>query len=347
MQTTTADTRSAAHACAVPDSDEQLWEMTAAFLGAGITAGEQVLYFDDGTVDAVLERLVDDRVPVRGPLADGQLTVVEAAETRRVLRGPVRDAAVGLATRIDAAVAAGYPGFRVTGQLSHGVGRPDGVLLGDYDTAFEAVIAGRPARLLCLYDRHRFPDDAIAALRDLHRFELDAPALYDDTLLRVTRIAPFHVRLAGEVDHSNRSVLDRLVGSTLDDALRSHVAPSVLEFDLSSLRFLDVAGAVTFVHAAEGFPESHRLALHGVRPAVLRVLDRCGAPFAAQLDITAHPGHEVAGYGGAGQEIAEQEIVGQEVVGPGMFTDGTARPRMIGHAAAGRRDGVGDAEGAP
>ena len=84
-------------------------------------------------------------------------------------------------------------------------------------------------------------------------------------------------------------MLHRLVASTLDEALRSHVAPAALEFDLSSLRFLDVAGAVAFVHAAEGFPESHRLALRGVRPAVLRVLDRCGAPFAAQLDVTAAP----------------------------------------------------------
>jgi anti-anti-sigma regulatory factor len=292
MQTTTVDMRSTAHACAVPDSDEQLWEITAAFLAAGLTAGEQVLYLDDGTVDAVLERLVDDRVPVHGPLADGQLTVLEAAETRRMLRGPVRDAAVGLAHRIDSAVAAGYPGFRVTGQLNHGLERTDGVPLGDFDTAFDTVIIGRPARVLCLYDRHRFPDDAIERLRGLHRFELGALALYDDNLLRVTRTAPFCLRLAGEVDHSNGPVLHRLVASTLDEALRSHVAPSVLEFDLSSLRFLDVAGAVTFVHAAEGFPEAHRLALRGVRPAVLRVLDRCGAPFAAQLDITTHPGHD-------------------------------------------------------
>jgi anti-anti-sigma regulatory factor len=295
MQTTTVDMRSTAHACAVPDSDEQLWEITAGFLAAGLTAGEQVLYLDDGTADAVLERLVDDRVPVHGPLADGQLTVVDTAETRRMLRGPVRDAAVGLAARIDSAVAAGYPGFRVTGQLSHGLGRADGVPLGDFDTAFDTVIIGRPARVLCLYDRHRFPDDAIERLRALHRFEIDAPALYDDNLLRVTRTAPFRIRLAGEIDHSNRPVLHRLVASTLDEALRSHVAPSVLEFDVSSLRFLDVAGAVTFVHAAEGFPESHRLALRGVRPATLRVLDRCGAPFAAQLDITTHPGHDAHG----------------------------------------------------
>jgi anti-anti-sigma regulatory factor len=295
MQTTTVDMRSTAHACAVPDSDEQLWEITASFLAAGLTAGEHVLYLDDGTADAVLERLVDDRVPVHGPLADGQLTIVDAAETRRMLRGTVRDAAVGLATRIDSAVAAGYPGFRVTGQLNHGLSRADGVPLGDFDTAFDTVIIGRPARVLCLYDRHRFPDDVIERLRALHRFELDAPALYDDNLLRVTRTAPFRIRLAGEVDHSNRPVLHRLVASILDDALRSHDAPSVLEFDLSSLRFLDVAGAVTFVHAAEGFPESHRLALRGVRPATLRVFDRCGAPFAAQLDITTHPGRDAHG----------------------------------------------------
>jgi len=287
------DQRSVAHACAIPGSDEQLWEMTAAFVTAGLSAGEQVVYFDDGTVDAVLERLVDDRVPVRRPLADGQLTVVEAAETRRALRAPVRDAATGLAGLIDGAIDAGYPGLRWTGQLSSGLDRTRGVWLGDHDAAIDTAIAGRPARVLCFYDRHRFPDDVIELLRARHRIELDAPALYDDNLLRITRTAPFRIRFAGEVDHSNRPVVLRMVAAALDEALRSHSAPATLEFDLSSLRFLDGAGAVGLVHAAEGFPESHRLALHGVRPGVQRILDRCGAPFAAQLDVTPHPaGHD-------------------------------------------------------
>jgi anti-anti-sigma regulatory factor len=132
----------------------------------------------------------------------------------------------------------------------------------------------------------------IERMRARHRMELDAPALYDDNLLRVTRTAPFRIRFAGEVDHSNRPVVLRMVASALDEALRSHSAPVALEFDLSSLRFLDGAGAIGLVHAAEGFPEAHRLALHGVRPGVHRVLDRCGAPFAAQLDITTHPGDD-------------------------------------------------------
>ena len=48
MHTTTVDDLSAAHACAVPGSDEQLWEMSARFLGIGLARGEHAVYFDDG-----------------------------------------------------------------------------------------------------------------------------------------------------------------------------------------------------------------------------------------------------------------------------------------------------------
>jgi hypothetical protein len=41
MRTTTVDDPSAVHACAVPGSDEQLWEMTARFIGDGLAAGER------------------------------------------------------------------------------------------------------------------------------------------------------------------------------------------------------------------------------------------------------------------------------------------------------------------
>jgi anti-anti-sigma regulatory factor len=291
MRTTTVGDRSAVHACAIPASDEQLWEMTARFLAEGLAAGEQAVYFDDdGCADAVLERLVDDRVPVLRPLTDGQLTVVGPEVTRAALRAPV-DVAAGLVVdMIGGAVEAGYSGFRMTGQFSSGLVRSDGISLADYDAALDALLVGRPARTLCFYDRRHYPEEAIERMRALHGVEVDVPALYDDSMLRVTRPGRYHLRLAGEVDHSNRPVLARLLASTLDDALRSHDSPDRIEVDLSSLRFLDVAGAVALVHAAEGFPESHRLALTGARPGVLRVLDRCGAPFAAQLEVSAHPG---------------------------------------------------------
>lgn len=290
MRTTTVDDASAVHACAVPGSDEQLWETTARFLGDGLAAGERVVYYADGTADAVLERLVDDRVAVDRPLADGQLIVVDAEGTRAALRRTVREAAATLAGLVDDAVDAGYTGLRVTGQLDYGLRHPGGTSLADHDRIIDPVLAGRRGRVLCLYDRRRFPDDVIERMCALHRVEIETPTLYDDGLLRVTRVDRFRLRVAGEVDHSNRPVIARMIAATLDDALRSDDAPAALELDLSSLRFLDVTGAVGLVHAAEEFPEAHRLSLTGVRPGVLRALDRCGAPFAAQLDIEAHPG---------------------------------------------------------
>lgn len=59
----------------------------------------------------------------------------------------------------------------------------------------------------------------------------------------------------------------------------------VLLLDLTSLRFCDVATAVSVVHAAEELPSSHRLVLTGIRRRLTRVLERCGATAATQLEV--------------------------------------------------------------
>lgn len=84
---------------------------------------------------------------------------------------------------------------------------------------------------------------------------------------------------------SNRSIVEPLLLRLLDETLRSHSAPAVVTVDMASLRFLDVAGAVSFIHAAEGYPSTYRLVLRGVRPRVQRVLERCGAQFASPLVV--------------------------------------------------------------
>jgi anti-anti-sigma regulatory factor len=291
MMTTVVGRASAAHSCAVPVSDEQLFEMTAAFLADGLAAGERVVYFDDGTADGVLDRLADDRVALDRPLAVGQLTIVSAAVTREALRNPVEEVERLLRTQIDATFREGYPGFRMTHQASSALREAGGVSLAEYDAGLDRVLRSRPrSRALCFYDRTRYPEDVIERMRALHVEELAVPAVYDDGLLRVTRPVPSALRLAGEVDHSNRPILERLVATALDGALRSHSAPPDITLDLASLRFLDVGAAVRLVHAAEAFPSAHRLVLDAVRPRVQRVLDRCGAPFAAQLAV--HPRHD-------------------------------------------------------
>lgn len=273
------------HACALPVSDEQLWEMSAAFVADGIAADDRVVYFDDGTADQVLERLDDDDVPVADVLARGQLEIARARTTHAVLSGTIADTVAKLRASIDRALADGFRGWRMTGTMTHGLSRDGGLGLVDHDRAIDAGIAGRPAKVLCFYDRRRYPDTVQARLRAIHRHELTAPAMYDDGLLRITRTGLGAARLAGEADHSNHGMLDRLVGSVLDEVLRAPAGPEAVTVDVASLRFLDVAGAVALVQAAERFPSAIRLRLRAARPRVERVLDRCGAPFATQLDV--------------------------------------------------------------
>jgi len=160
-------------------------------------------------------------------------------------------------------------------------------------------VAGRPARVLCLYDRAHYPDDVIEDMRRGHRVEIETTTVYDDNLLRITSTGIGSARLAGEVDHSNRPQVRKLLLAELDRALRSPTGPHEIRLDVSSLRFIDVAGAVGLVHAAEEFPSSHKLVLDGVRPLVARVLDRCGAPFASQLMTIPRPDRPIPSTAGA------------------------------------------------
>ena len=290
MMGTIEDMDRVGHACLVPDSTDHLWEATARWLAGGLAAGERVVYFENDTADAVLGRLADDRVPVRDALDDGQLVIVPGDLTRSAYGLPVDNIVELLLGQIAEVEAEGLPGVRLSGEsggmLLRGVDR-----VVDLELAIDRMLCEHPtAHVLCRLDRRFFDDAAVATMRAVHETELVTPAVYDDTLLRVTTCGPSALRLAGEVDHSNRPQIRRVLESALDAAVRSHFAPTDITLDLSSLRFLDVAGAVELVHVAEAFPDTHRLVLAGVRPRVVRVLDRCGAPFAPRLTVLAREG---------------------------------------------------------
>jgi anti-anti-sigma regulatory factor len=273
------------HACAVPVSDEHRWEISARYVAEGLATGDRVVYFEDDTARQVLARLADDGVVTDRAIASGQFVISPQEATRTVFSGPVEVLEQAMLATVDDSLAHGYPGVRVAGELRAiwhlgAVGPPD------YDLGVRRVLAQRPTvRALCLYDEQRYPAELLAELRAMHARELTGPAVYDDGLLRITRTALGGARLAGETDHSNRGVLDRLLATVLDATLRSPTGPSAVTVDVSSLRFLDVAGAMAFVRAAERFPSTHRLLLRGTRSRVHRVLERCGALFVPQLDV--------------------------------------------------------------
>ncbi|MBW0102983.1 MEDS domain-containing protein [Pseudonocardia sp. KRD291] len=296
MPRTIEDLDLVGHTCMVPVSDEHAWEATAAYISRGLTRGEQVVYFEDATADRLLERLADDRVPVDSAISGGQFLIVPTEATRAVTTGPLDGVEPAMTHVIGESREQGWPGVRIIGEAARGR-IPQGLnSLVAYEQVCDEVLRDNPtARLLCLYDRRRFDEGALDALRSVHGSELTGPPAYDDGLLRVTRPAPSMLRLAGEIDHSNRSVLRGMLDGALEDTLRSVDVPVDVTLDLASLRFLDVAGAVEVIRGAQQFPGTQRVLLRGPRSRVQRALQRCGAGAVEQLVV--EPSTPAAGSG--------------------------------------------------
>lgn len=290
------------HSCMVPDSDEHVWEAASAWVTSGLRAGERVLYFEDETADRLLQRLADDRVPLDAAMADGQFQVIPTEVARPIVTGPIEGLEVAMRHAIEETAGQGWPGMRLLGEAARG--RIDIGLdsLVAYERHIDQLLAQHPStRLLCLYDRTRYEPDVVEALRAVHGTELAAPPAYDDGLLRVTRPVPSTLRLAGEIDHSNRSVLRRMLDGALEQTLRAVDVPVDVTMDLASLRFLDVAGAMELLRGAQQFPEDQRVVLRAPRSRVLRALQRCGAGSVGQLVVESPAGPSADAAGRAGR----------------------------------------------
>jgi anti-anti-sigma factor len=280
------DVSSGDHVCAIPDSAEHLGELAAEFVAHGLGRGEKILYFDDdGAADALLRRLTEDGVEIDEPLRRGQLEIQPEEATRATFRTRLPDIHAGMTAEIARYRDEGWAGTRLTGQMHATLAPGASGTLPEFDGLLARLIRENRESLsaLCTYDHEHFPDHQIDIMRALHRDHMAVTGAYDDGLLRIVRVGAGHARLAGEIDHSNRPKITTLLHQQLDAVLRSADAPADIGLDMASVRFVDVASAVAFVHAAESFPASHRLVLHRVRPRVARILDRCGAAFSAQL----------------------------------------------------------------
>ena len=134
------------HVLTVPVSDEQLAEDVAAFLAEGLTAGERVAYFDDDTAGLVLSRLADDGVDVTGPLRSGQFQLVPGDFTRAALHAPLDELTGVMEQNITSALDDGWAGLRFSGQMDHGLRRPGGQVLDEYDRRLDDAVRDHPLR---------------------------------------------------------------------------------------------------------------------------------------------------------------------------------------------------------
>lgn len=102
-----------------------------------------------------------------------------------------------------------------------------------------ATLCAGGARL-CVYDNEELTGAQRGRILAHHDVAVSAPALFDDGVLRITRLDE-GIRLAGELDVSNRHAL---VAAMQEEW--------VTAIDMRSLRFMDAGGVTAMYRAARG-----------------------------------------------------------------------------------------------
>ena len=257
------------HMCLAFSSVAEQREVAAAFVRSGLEAHDRVWYLADGDRGRVLSFLRADGVEVEEPLANGQLAVLGAQESYlgELPFDPDRAVAMLHQAREDA-LAAGYHGLRVTGEMGWGARQAPGCeLLEDYERRVQAVFEGSPAAALCQYDRGAFATARLDGLIGVHRQLARPPLISPDGLLRISYASGW-LRLVGEVDLSNRALLTRALERVADGG--------DIHLDARGVEFIDLSGIQPLLETADLLAPEHRLVLEHPSRAMRRLLELLG-----------------------------------------------------------------------
>lgn len=225
------------HACCrFPAADDRA-RCAAAYVRQALSRGHKVLYLSDhDDIEAFTGGLRTDARIAAG-LDDGHLDVVSAIESympdgwfdvERMLAYAREQHA--------AAIAAGYPGLALTGEMSWALCEPPGCdQLPDYEQRLAELLVDGTLVFLCQYDHARF---GLSSLEIAERHEVDLSPelarLTRDGYLSAARIDNrSKLRLAGQLDFAS--------AAALDEVLSGHF-PGPLRVDVADLEFADVAG---------------------------------------------------------------------------------------------------------
>lgn len=192
------------HACLTFGEDEELLDLTAAFVRDGLAAGLQVVWLSDAAPQLAEGELARRGVAVEAAVRRGQMTT--AGCEGRLLSGQAfrADSAVGWLTRqVESSREAGFPGLRVAVDMGWALRPVTGIEeLPRFEEGIAAALAGGTASVLCQYDRGRFDPVTLASVAGFHTRAVAAATYYADAVLRICRqYAPPGMRIAGEIDY--------------------------------------------------------------------------------------------------------------------------------------------------
>jgi anti-anti-sigma factor len=261
-----AGLRPGEHLYALYRDRRQHRRIAAAFVRAGLAAGDQVIYIGADRPDAGRELLEADGIDTRTPCHSGQLVVRSFAD---VFCGTLPEDPQEVGRALRAAVlrcrGEGFPGLRVAAEMEEftaAAGSLDRLLRWERMASRLQVQAG--VTTVCQYDERRL-DGGDAALIAAEHSALAAYAGPQPLAAFLATREPWGLRVLGEVDLSNRPAFLR--------ALRARLAahPDV-RLDLGEVTFMDVGSLRAVFRLAAGLGTGGRIVLANLRPQVRRVV---------------------------------------------------------------------------
>ena len=254
------------HACLTFGEAAELFDLTAAFVRDGLSAGLRVVWVTDVALAQLVPELEGRGIGAEPALAKGQLAAVAWDDGLLGERGFAADHAVGWLNRqVTACQDGGLPGLRVAVDMGWALRPVPGVeQLPDFEKGVAAVLPHGAVSVLCQYDRERFDPVTLASVTALHTHTVAAATYHVDALLRICRqYAPPGIRLAGELDFEAEEPL----ALALAEAIR---LGTELTVNMRHLRFIDVFCARMILDAASALPTPRRVILQ-CSPAAMGV----------------------------------------------------------------------------
>jgi len=263
------------HACLTFGEEDELFDVTAAFVRDGLAAGLKVMWLSDAGPGPAVTELSRRGIAVEPAMAGGQMTA-DGCEGH-LLSGQVFSAAaaIGWLTRqLASSAELGFPGLRIAVDMSWALRPVTGIeQLPQFEEGIAAALADTTASVLCQYDRDRFDPVTLASVAAFHTRSVATATYHADVVLRICRqYAPPGVRIAGEIDYQAEEPLALALAVRLDGDVTVNMAP---------LAFIDAFCARMIADTAKMLAES--------RTVTLQCLPEVAAGF-ARLGLEDLPG---------------------------------------------------------
>ena len=171
------------HLCFLYETDEERRVVLAMLLRQGLERGEKALFIGDNrTYQALLGHMVDDGLEISSYLSSGQFSLMNFDETYMAEGFFDPDRMMGsLKTETDLALAQGYSGLRVTGDMSWALKSPPGSeQIIKYEARVNEFFPYSKCIGICQYDKRLFPPALLTDALATHPLAIIGTELFDN-----------------------------------------------------------------------------------------------------------------------------------------------------------------------